>query len=300
MAVTVTADRIKTYAGFVKLEHTVFSLPLIYAGVILATPWPSARLLVMVLVAAMGGRATALALNRLIDAKLDRLNPRTRMRELPSGAMRVWEGWLILIVASAVYVTSAALIGPICLALSPIPLALFVLYPYLKRFTSLAHVGLGLAWSTAPLGGWLAGEVFQAGREATLAGVEWLNLFVGMGFTVGWLWVFSILWVAGFDIIYGTMDEAFDREHGLHSLPVALGTRPALFVASLLHLAAFVCLWMLWRTQLHTTRALAWLAAIGALFIWQHAIADRKPEFAFFQLNGMLGFLVFAFVWAGV
>lgn len=292
--------RLKTYAAFVRLEHSVFSLPLIFAGVLLATPWPSVSLLLLVLVAAIGGRATALALNRLIDLELDRRNPRTRLRELPRGAMHAWEGWLIVVVTGVVYVASAVLISLICLVLAPIPLVLFVVYPYLKRFTSLAHVGLGLAWSMAPLGGWLAGETFRAGREATLAGADWGSLFAGMAFSIGWLWLFSVLWVSGFDVIYATMDEAFDREHGLHSLPADLGKHPSLVLASLLHLAAFVCLWMLWRTQLATPLALAWLMAIGALFVWQHLIAPRKPEFAFFQLNGLLGFLVCAFVAAGL
>jgi len=106
--------------------------------------------------------------------------------------------------------------------------------------------------------------------------------------------------VTGFDIIYATMDEAFDRQAGLHSLPAAMGKRPALRVAALLHAIAFVTLALLWYKQLYQDDALWWLAAIGALFVWQHAVASRKPEFAFFTLNGVIGFLVFGFVLAGL
>ena len=283
MSTSVTLERVKTYAGFVKLEHTTFSLPLIFAGARLTGRWPSATTSLWILLAAIGARVMAMGLNRLIDEDIDARNPRTQRRELPRGTMRRGEAWAIVAAAGALYAVSAAALAPVCLALAPIPVVLFVVYPYLKRFTALAHLGLGLAWSAAPVAGWLA-------TAKTLAGVG----------TVGWLWLFSLLWVAGFDIIYATMDEAFDREHQLHSLPVALGKRPALFLASLIHLAAFVCLWMVWRAQVRTMVALWWLAAIGALFIWQHAVAEKKPEFAFFQLNGVLGFLVFGFVLAGV
>jgi 4-hydroxybenzoate polyprenyltransferase len=117
---------------------------------------------------------------------------------------------------------------------------------------------------------------------------------------VGWLWLFSILWLTGFDIIYATMDEAFDRTAGLYSLPARIGKRAALRVALLLHLLAFVSLCAMWETQLQSTASVVWLVAIGALFIWQHAVAERRPEFAFFHLNGILGFFVLGFVLAGL
>ena len=328
MTVAINTSRVSVYAGFVKLEHTIFSLPLIFAGALLgARSWsqhlpgfiagePSFRAVFSapvigwphhllanqrlapegpgllsailqqvvgwILLAAVGARVTAMGLNRLIDAELDRRNPRTKSRELARGAMHSWEGWLLVLIAGALYLLSAAAIAPICLQLSPIPLALFVIYPYLKRFTSLAHLGLGLAWSMAPLGGWLA-------VSKSLAGIG----------DVGWLWLFSVLWVTGFDIIYATMDIDFDRVEGLHSIPAWIGQPNALRLATMLHIAAFAMLIMLWRAQLHSAASLLCLAPIAALFIWQHRISERNPAFAFFQLNALLGFLVFGFVLAG-
>ena len=284
MALALAAHRVKTYAGFVKLEHTVFSLPLIYAGALTAGRGAISReSAALILLAAIGGRVVAMGLNRLIDADLDARNPRTKARELPRGAMQRWEAWLVVAAAGTVYLSAAAALAPMCLWLSPIPVVLFAVYPYLKRFTVFSHAGLGLAWSMAPLGGWLA----VSRSLEHLDGVEWL-------------WLFSVLWVAGFDIIYATIDEAFDRESGLHSLPAALGKRRALLIAALLHAAAFLALVVLWRSQLRSPLALVWLGAIGALFVWQHAVAARKPEFAFFQLNAIIGFLVLGFVVAGV
>ena len=289
------AVRLKTYAGFVKIEHTIFSLPLIYAGALLgarlpAAPgaaqaggWPSARVLLLILVAAVGARAAAMGLNRLIDLEMDRRNPRTQQRELPRGAMQAWEGWLVVVVGSLIYLVSAAAVAPICLALAPVPLALFAGYPYLKRFTSLSHLGLGLAWSMGPLAGWLAAS----------QSLERVN-------DVMWLWLFSLLWVAGFDVIYATMDETFDRQAGLHSLPARLGKRPALNVAAILHAAAFLALVILWRDQLRSPVALPWLVGIGLLFLWQHAIAEKRPEFAFFRLNSLIGLFVFGLILSAV
>ena len=284
MASPMVTSRLKTYASFIKLEHTIFSLPLIVSGALLhLRRWPNAKLAALILLAASAGRILAMGFNRIIDAKIDARNLRTKQRELPRGAMRVREAWAIVLVAWLLYAVSAAAIAPICLALSPIPVGLFVIYPYLKRFTSLAHLGLGLAWSMAPLGGWLA-------ASKSLAAIG----------EVGWLWLFSVLWVCGFDIIYATMDEAFDRAAGLYSLPAQWGRKPALRIAAALHALALLALCALWQSQLRSPRALIWLIGIGALFIWQHSIAERKPEFAFFQLNGVLGFFVFGLVLAGM
>ena len=276
--------RLRVYASFIKLEHTVFSLPLLFAGMLLHTrgEWPGWRLVLLIVSAAVGARVMAMGLNRLIDQKIDARNPRTKGRELPRGAMGRVEAWGLVLLAGLVYGLSAWAIDPLCFRLSPIPVILFFIYPYLKRITTLAHLGLGVAWSMGPLAGWVA-----AARSLTHVS------------EVRWLWLFSVLWVAGFDVIYATMDETFDREAGLHSLPARLGKRKSLQVAAVWHAMAVLSLYMLWLTALHTPAAFAWLAAIGALLVWQHAVAERRPEFAFFRLNGVLGFLVLGFVLAG-
>jgi 4-hydroxybenzoate polyprenyltransferase len=284
MAQAAARDRLKTYAGFIKLEHTVFSLPLIFAGTLLhARGGFSPALGALILLAAASGRVAAMGLNRLIDAPIDARNPRTSRRELPRGAMQAREARRIVLAALAVYLASAWAIAPVCLWLAPVPVLLFAAYPYLKRFTSLAHVGLGLTWSMAPLAGWLA-----ASKSLAHFG------------EVAWLWFFSLLWVAGFDIIYATMDEAFDRAEGLHSLPAHVGGAAALRVAAVFHAGALLSLYFLWRQQFGDGRSLAWLLAIAGLFLWQHAVAKDDPEFAFFKLNGILGFAVLGFVLAGV
>lgn len=284
MAATVAANRLKIYASFIKVEHTVFSLPLILSGTLLhLRGFPGLLVLALVVLAAICARVVAMGLNRIIDAELDARNPRTQQRELPRGALSVQEAWAIVVIAGALYAASAGALAPICLWLSPIPVILFVIYPYLKRFTSLSHLGLGLTWSMAPLGGWLA-------ASRSLDGLS----------EVGWLWLFSLLWIAGFDIIYATMDEAFDRKARLHSLPVRLGRGRALRVAAALHAGALLALYLLWRSQLPSPLALRWLEVTALVFVYQHMIAERNPAVAFFQVNGIIGFLVLGLVVTGM
>ena len=278
------SNQLLVYASFVKVEHGLFSLPLIFAGTLLySRGWFGGRLALLIAVGAIGARVVAMGLNRLIDADMDARNPRTKGRELPRGAMRKTEARSIVVAAGFLYVATAAAIAPVCLLLSPIPVALFAGYPYLKRVTALSHLGLGLAWSMAPLGGWLAAS----------KSLEHFD-------EVAWLWVFSILWVAGFDIIYALLDEAFDRKEGLKSLPASLGKRQALRVARITHALAFLSLAALWREQLYSPVALWWLIGVGFLFVWQHVIAERDPEKAFFKLNAPIGFMVLAMVMAGM
>ncbi len=275
--------RVRNYASFVKIEHALFSLPLILAGAWIAAPGgvPWATLLWIAL-AATGARATALALNRLLDRAIDAANPRTRARELPSGRMSAREGWMIALTGTIVYAIAAAALNPLCLALSPIPLAVFALYPLLKRFTPLCHLGVGAALALSPLGGYLAArpDPGAAFREA------------------GPLALFALLWVAGFDIIYATLDREFDRAHGVHSLPAALGSSRALLVSRACHAAACTSL-ALWAWARWPTPAVALaLAGVAAGLLWQQRSA-KNVDLAFFRINAGLGFVVLAVVLAG-
>src|SRR4051812_2704792 len=135
-------NRLLSYSRFVKAEHTLFSVPLIFSGAVLAGGrWPSWRLSGLILAAGFGARTAAFALNRMIDRQIDAKNPRTAERELPKGTMSLAEAWGVLIVGLVIYLASAAAIAPICLYVSPLPLIVFAIYPYLKRFTPLAHFG---------------------------------------------------------------------------------------------------------------------------------------------------------------
>jgi len=283
-------DRLRTYGSFVRFEHTLFSLPLIIAGVFSAPGPPlSAARWALIAVAAVGARTAAMALNRLIDRRLDALNPRTRARELPAGRMRIAEAWLLLAVSASVYLVACAAFGPWFLKVAAIPLAVFTAYPYLKRFTPLCHFGVGAALALAPLAGYAAAHPDLVLITPAL-----------------WLSAFALAWVSGFDIIYATLDEAFDRAHGVRSMVAWLGRKRALTVAAVLHAAAFLCLVcaviVLLGPSPHRTgwampASLLALATTGVLLYLEQRWAE-DVDLAFFKVNVFVGFGVLATVLA--
>jgi len=270
------------YARLVKIEHTLFSLPMVYAGAFLAKGFSvTLKEYLLILLAAAGARSTAFALNRIIDAQIDALNPRTAMRELPAGRIKVGEAWGFALVSALVYIIAAAMLNRWCLILSPIPLAIFLIYPYMKRFTSLAHFGLGAASAIAPLGGWMAvSGTFSGSRPSILLGL------------------FSFFWVSGFDIIYAVGDEELDRKQGLYSLVVLLGKAKALLVSNILHVLGFASLAALMVWQLPNLWSAALLVVVGLLLVWQHRVAENI-ELAFFKINAAVGFVVLGVVAVG-
>jgi len=273
---------LRKFFGFVKIEHTLFTLPLIYSGLILGTrETPTASLLVLVLLAAVGARTTAFALNRIIDRDIDRRNPRTAMRHLPSGRMSLKEGVEVLLVGCLVYFGSAYFISQFCLMLSPIPLIIFVIYPYMKRFTAMAHFGVGLGMSMAPLGGWFA------------ASPSFENIY-----PAALLCLFTIFWGTGFDIIYSTLDEAFDKRENLYSFVSRFGKDRALTYSGIFHVIAFGCLVLLFFMTIRTWYALPFLLLTG-LLLWIEQHKASNIELAFFRINAGLGFVVFAMIITG-
>lgn len=276
-------QRLQSLLNFVKIEHTLFSLPLIYSGVFLAAlEPPRLSLIILVFFTAVGARTIALSLNRLIDLEIDKRNPRTTGRELPSGRLTVREAAAILGISLILYFVSAGLISRFCLYLSPIPLVIFTFYPYMKRFTALAHIGVGLGLSMAPLGGWFAvAQSFQ-------------NILPG-----ALLSLFTLLWVSGFDIIYSTLDELFDRQENLHSFSSKYGKQKALRISGYFHAAAFLALGLLFVVYIKAVAALPFLFVSGYLLYLEHKQAD-DVEFAFFKVNAALGFVVLGMVVAGV
>lgn len=255
---------------------------MIFSGVFLsAKELPKLWILVVILLGATGARSVALALNRIIDREIDKRNPRTVVRELPSGRMSSLEAVFVLVVGAVLYFSSAAFISTFCLALSPIPIVVFTLYPYMKRFTPFCHFGVGLGLAMAPLGGWFAVHpTFEGILPAAL------------------LSLFTLFWVAGFDVIYSTLDELFDRQENLHSFTSRYGKERALRYSGYLHLLAFVCLGILFAVFVKGILALPFLVLSGFLLYMENKKAE-DVELAFFKINAVLGFSVLGMVVMG-
>ncbi len=276
-------QKLGNFFRFVKIEHTFFSLPMIFSGVFLsAKEFPGIWVFVLILVGATGARSLALALNRIIDREIDKRNPRTVIRELPSGRMTPAEAVGVLLVGAIAYFASAALISTFCLILSPIPLMVFTLYPYMKRFTAFCHFGVGLGLAMAPLGGWFA---VHPSLEGILPGAL--------------LALFTLFWVAGFDVIYSTLDELFDRKENLYSFSSKYGKEKALRYSGYLHALAFVTLGILFALYIRALLAVPFLILSGILLYLENKKAE-DVELAFFKINAVLGFSVLGMVVVGV
>ena len=210
--------RVLLYGRMIKLSHTVFALPFALTSAALAAGravrWQQ---VLWILVAMVGARSAAMGFNRLADEGIDTQNPRTSWRELPRGLLSRREVSLFVAASAGVFVLAAAMLNPLCFALSPVALLIVFGYSYTKRFTALTHVFLGLALAVAPVGAWLA---IRGGFAAAP---------IVLGLAV-------LTWVAGFDTIYACQDAGFDRRRGLHSLPARFGVRAALLLARVFHL----------------------------------------------------------------
>jgi 4-hydroxybenzoate polyprenyltransferase len=276
-----SASKPALFARLIKVEHSVYALPFAYAGAFLAAGGlPTWRQLVWITVAMVGARSAAMSLNRLIDAEMDARNPRTAARELPAGRLGRREVWVFTGVSVALLVIAAFQLSYPCRYLWPIPLAAFVLYPYAKRFTWACHYALGLTLGLAPAAAWLA-------VSGSLS-ADPLILFVAVG-----------LWVGGFDVMYAIFDLDFDRKHGLHSVPVALGPAGALRVSALSHVGAVILLCLVGVVAGLPAVYWAGLVVVTALLAWPHIdIARRglpRVGMSFMSINGAVG-LLYGFV----
>ena len=282
------------YFRFVKLEHTLFSLPIVFSGVFLALelspPEPSLSVSAYfwIFVAVFTARSAGFAMNRIIDHKIDKKNRRTQMREIPAGLISVRSAWIFVALHILIFFFAAYRIAPLCLWLSPVPMGLFLIYPFLKRWTAWTHLGLGLAWGVAPMGGWLA----VSPELLPLSRLTPALLLV----------IFSIFWVAGFDVLYALLDMEFDQSEGLFSLPAAVGKIRAQRFAAGFHLIAYIFLALLAIGYLRNFASLSLLLLVGILFILSHwkvnanGVTPQVINFAFFKVNAAMGFVVLALI----
>jgi 4-hydroxybenzoate polyprenyltransferase len=272
----------RRFASLVKFEHTIFALPFAYVGAFLAVDGvPGAHDLLWVTVAMVGARSLAMGLNRLIDAGIDARNPRTAGRELPAGVLSVAQVLVFCLLSLAVFLIAVYQLDPLVRWLWPIPVAGFVIYPYLKRFTWLSHLWLGAVDGLAPVGAWVA-------ITGELPLEAWL-----LGGAVA-------TWVAGFDLFYSLLDVEIDRRERLHSWATRFGESGVFAGARVLHVLTVV---LLIAAGLGLEVGVAyWLGVlvVAALLVYEHALIRpgdlRRLDTAFFTMNGVISVAFFLFV----
>jgi 4-hydroxybenzoate polyprenyltransferase len=255
----------------------VFALPFALAGALLAAQHHAVTWATIgwILVAMVAARSAAMGFNRLVDARMDALNPRTAMREIPRGAMSMREAAAFVAVSSGAFVFASGRLNPVCLALSPVALAIVFWYSLAKRFTTWTQLFLGLAMAVAPVGGWLA----VGGR----GGWEPWLLAVAIG-----------AWVGGFDVLYACQDLDFDLAHGLNSIPVRFGIRTSLAISRVMHVIAVACLLALAVVTPLGGIYLAGVAVVAALLLFEQSLVradDLSQVKRAFDLNGYVGIL---------
>jgi len=269
------------YLRMIKIEHSVFALPFAFAGALLAQGGiPSTEKIFWITVAMVTARASAFGFNRIIDRKIDALNPRTAQREIPAGKIKLWEAVLFTIICLAGFVYSAWMLNPLCFKLSPVAIAVLFIYSYTKRFTWACHFVLGMALALAPLGAWIA----------VRGSFDWQ--IIPMVLTV-------IFWLAGFDTLYALWDVEFDRKYGIYSIPRVFGVRRAIYFARVFHFIAWSFLVI--TGLIFHLNIFYWIGmlVVAILFIREHSLVKpddlSKLNVAFFNMNGYISVTVFLF-----
>jgi 4-hydroxybenzoate polyprenyltransferase len=270
-----------TYLSFVRFSHSVFALPFALTGALLAWreqpfSWSQVAWIVVCMVSA---RSAAMGFNRLVDARHDALNPRTAMRELPRGAMTRLEAAVFVVAASIVFIFGASRLSMLCLALSPLALAIVFWYSLAKRYTAYTQLFLGLAMAVAPVGGWIA-------ARGPIGALEpWL-----LGLAIG-------LWVGGFDVLYACQDVEFDRGYGLRSIPTRFGIPTSIRVSRLMHVGAVAAMAALGFIARLPALYLAGVAIVALLLVYEQSLVsddDLSQVKKAFDLNGYVGIIYFA------
>jgi 4-hydroxybenzoate polyprenyltransferase len=274
------------HANLVRLPHTVFALPFALVGAVLASYVApiTAGDVIWVVVAFTSARFAAMGFNRIVDREIDARNPRTRSREIPSGAMTVREASVAVAIASIVFFIAAWQLHPLCLILAPLALGWVLFYSYTKRFTRWSHLVLGVGLSIAPVGGYLA----ITGHWSE----PWWMLIA--------LAIAVATWVGGFDILYALQDVSFDRQNGLYSVPATFGEATALGIARLLHLTTVAALGIAGVGAGAGAIYFAGVAVAAILLLYEHSLVKAddfsKLDAAFFTMNGVISIVFFGFV----
>lgn len=274
-------NSLKSFFKMIKLEHSLFALPFAFAGMFLAANGiPSLRTVILVTIAMVGARSAAMGMNRFADAEIDARNPRTASREIPAGNISKKKTLIYIAVSLAIYFIATFMMNKLTAILSPVPILVFILYSYTKRFTNMCHLVLGLALGLAPIGAWIA-----------VTGTINLPPFI---------LCFAILaWVAGFDILYAIQDIDFDRSEGLYSIPAYLGAGGALITARILHIIAFILFASLMAVSNLGYAYLAGVLISGALMAYEHSLISKndlsKLNMAFFNMNAYISITIMVF-----
>ena len=266
----------------IKWEHSIFALPFAFSGAMLAAGgWPPVVKLLWIVVCMVSARSAAMAFNRLVDAELDRVNPRTAMRALPAGQLSAGFVGAFVVVSAAVFVLASAMLNRMTLELAPFALVVVLGYSYMKRVTRWSHLVLGLALGIAPSAAWIAVRGSYDRRMLLLT-------------------LLVMLWVGGFDVLYACQDFAHDRQVGLNSIPAAFGMEGAFWIARAMHVGVVALSVMIDRVFGLGTIGYVGTAIVAALLLYEHLIVSprdiRRMNAAFFLLNGVISVVFFGFV----
>jgi 4-hydroxybenzoate polyprenyltransferase len=278
-------NRLRTVLEMIKFEHSVFALPFALTGALLAARatthgWPTLRQILLIILAMVAARTAAMTINRIVDLRYDKENPRTKMRALATGALSVSFAWSFTLVAIAVFFLAAWQLNPLALKLAPVALAILFFYSYTKRFTNWSHLFLGFALGISPAAAWIA----------ITGGLDWRMLILCAAVT---------LWVGGFDVLYACQDVEFDKEAGLYSVPRQFGIANALWIARVMHVGVVILL--SWLAAGFGLPWPAWvgIAVVAALLGYEHSLVKAndlsKLNAAFFAVNGYISILFLLF-----
>jgi len=277
-----TLHNLRVTLEMIKWEHSIFALPFALSGAMLAAGGiPAFRHLAWIIVAMVAARSAAMAFNRLADASIDAANPRTQARALPAGALSTTFVGTFVVVASAIFFFAAWQLNRLAFLLSPVALAILLLYSYTKRFTRWSHLVLGLALGIAPAAAWIAVRASLDSRILLLTAAV-------------------VFWVAGFDVLYACQDFEFDRQSGLHSIPRYCGISKSLWIARAFHLVMLLLLIAAVLSFDMGKLALVGVGVVALLLAYEHSLVSSedlsKLNAAFFAMNGVISVVFFAFV----